>query len=132
MGIQYQKNTCDISIIVNTSFIRTDYKDQDQYEYQHLYQILISNEGKEPVRLLRRHWRVLQLPNKLHEFIGEGVIGEQPIIEPNDTFKYYSYASTQSMIGKMWGTYEMENQISKEIITVEIPVFTLIVPWLLN
>ena len=63
---------------------------------------------------------------------GDGVVGEQPVINPGDSYQYTSGANLHSEIGKMYGTYQMENIFNKKKLTVRIPEFKLIVPAKLN
>lgn len=131
MNEMYHKTTCDIHITVDVSYLR--YRQVNEIgQFHHLYHITIGNDGKDAVQLLRRHWKVMELPITLEEYKGDGVLGEQPVIQPGDSYSYYSYAGIKATIGKMWGTYVMENQLTHEQFTVEIPEFNLIVPWLMN
>lgn len=71
------------------------------------YTITITNRGSEAVRLLNRHWRITDANNQVQEVRGAGVVGEQPLIEPGESFRYTSGALLQTPVGTMEGSYEM-------------------------
>lgn len=66
------------------------------------------------------------------EVEGDGVVGQQPVIEPGANYQYVSAANLRSEMGKMYGTYQMENLYNKRLLTVTIPEFHLIAPFKLN
>ena len=101
-------------------------------EYLFAYRITIENLTIYPVRLLSRHWHILDSNGTHREVEGEGVVGEQPVINPGDSYQYTSGANLHSEIGKMYGTYQMENIFNKKKLAVTIPEFKLIVPAKLN
>ena len=84
------------------------------------------------MHLLEREWFIhdsLDFPRVVR---GEGVIGEQPVIEPGDTFSYSSSCDLQSALGRMEGSYVFQNLNTSEILKVKIPTFQLLYPNLLN
>ena len=101
-------------------------------EYLFAYRITIENRTIYPVKLLSRHWHILDSNGTHREVEGEGVIGEQPVIATGESFQYTSGANLHSEIGKMYGTYLMENIFNKKKITVTIPEFKLVAPAKLN
>ncbi|WLD59051.1 Co2+/Mg2+ efflux protein ApaG [Salinispirillum sp. LH 10-3-1] len=103
----------------------------DQQRYVFAYTILISNEGEEPVQLLHRFWLITDGNGQTQEVYGEGVIGEQPVIEPGGTYVYTSGAVSQTEVATMQGYYEMVTA-DGEPFRADIPVFTLAVPNRLN
>jgi ApaG protein len=82
--------------------------------------------------LLEREWFIYDSLDFPRSVRGEGVIGEQPIIEPGDTFSYSSSCDLQSTLGKMEGNYIFQNLTTSEILKVKIPTFQLLYPNLLN
>ena len=72
-----------------------------------LYTIRISNEGNEIVQLISRHWIIRDGTGKIEEVSGPGVVGEQPVIEPGDTFEYTSGCPLPTPFGSMEGTYQL-------------------------
>lgn len=101
-------------------------------EYLFAYRITIENTGIFPVMLHRRHWHIHESNGTHREVEGEGVVGQQPIIEPGASYQYISAANLTSDIGKMYGTYQMENLYNKTEFNVAIPEFQLVAPFKLN
>ena len=85
-----------------------------------------------PIKLLRRHWHIVDSNGSYRDVDGDGVVGQQPVIEPGDNYQYVSGANLRSDMGKMYGSYEMENMFNKKIIEVTIPEFQLIAPFKMN
>ncbi len=88
------------------------------------YFVKIENKGDNPVRLLRRHWRIQEQGGRLQVVDGAGVIGQQPLIAPGDEHTYTSYSVLGTFTGTMEGHYTMERN-SGEHFRVEIPRFDL-------
>lgn len=126
-----QQVTEGVSITVET-FYQPAQSNPLSSEYLFAYRITIENLGSTPVKLLRRHWNIVDSNGSFREVDGEGVVGQQPIIEPGQSYQYVSAANLRSEIGKMYGTYQMENMYNKRLITVAIPEFQLIAPFKLN
>ncbi|MEO6948474.1 MAG: Co2+/Mg2+ efflux protein ApaG [Ginsengibacter sp.] len=96
------------------------------------YRITLENNNDFPVQLLRRHWYIFDSNADLREVEGEGVVGEQPIINPSKKYQYISACDLRSEIGKMTGKYTMENCHNKKSFNINIPTFEMIVPFKLN
>lgn len=126
-----QQVTEGVSITVET-FYQPAQSNPVSSEYLFAYRITIENLSPLPVKLLRRHWHIIDSNGTYREVEGEGVIGEQPIIEPGGNYQYVSAANLRSDIGKMYGTYDMENLYNKRLFKVNIPEFQLIAPFKLN
>ncbi|MFN3940170.1 MAG: Co2+/Mg2+ efflux protein ApaG [Chitinophagales bacterium] len=101
-------------------------------EFVFAYRITIENKGRDAMQLLRRHWFIFDSMGESREVEGEGVVGEQPVIEPGGLHQYVSGCHLKSAAGKMYGTYLMENQKSKQLVEVRIPVFQLVADFMLN
>lgn len=71
------------------------------------YTIIIRNEGEAPARLMRRHWVIVDANGERQDVEGQGVIGEQPRLEPGDEFEYTSWAPIHTAWGTMEGEYTM-------------------------
>ena len=71
------------------------------------YTITISNRSASAVRLLSRHWRITDANNRVQEVRGDGVVGEQPLIEPGSSYRYTSGSMLETPVGTMEGSYEM-------------------------
>lgn len=72
-----------------------------------LYTIRISNEGAETCQLVSRHWIIRDGTGHIEEVEGDGVVGEQPVLEPGDQFEYTSGCPLPTPFGSMEGTYQM-------------------------
>ena len=95
------------------------------------YTITITNRSAEPVRLLHRHWRITDANNRVQEVRGEGVVGEQPLIAPGDSYRYTSGAMLETAVGTMEGAYEMISA-SGHTFDAPIAVFSLAQPGALH
>jgi ApaG protein len=76
-------------------------------EWVFQYTVRITNQGRERVQLLSRHWVITDAADHVEEVRGPGVIGEQPILAPGESFKYSSWCPLKTPVGMMQGTYEM-------------------------
>ena len=85
----YSETTKEITISVDTTFVE-DQSEPDDFHFVWAYHIRIENEGPETVQLLRRHWHITDSQGRVHEVRGEGVVGEQPVLEPGEVFEYTS------------------------------------------
>lgn len=92
--------------------------------YVFAYTITIRNLGRNPVQLLGRYWLITNGNGRETEVQGEGVVGEQPLIEPGNEFQYTSGAILETPMGTMQGHYEMIDH-QGESFQVDIPVFRL-------
>ena len=119
------KITKGIKISVET-FFQDDYSAPINDEYLFAYRITIENTGDQPVQLLRRHWFIFDSTGEHREVEGEGVIGNQPTIEPGKSFQYVSACNLHSEFGSMHGYYLMVNAYTKKQFKVEIPLFKMI------
>ncbi|GAA4464565.1 Co2+/Mg2+ efflux protein ApaG [Nemorincola caseinilytica] len=126
-----QQVTEGVSILVET-FYQPAQSDPVKYEHLFAYRITIENLTIYPVKLLSRHWHIKDSNGTHREVEGEGVVGQQPVIQPGDSYQYTSAVNIYSEIGKMYGSYLMENLFNKKKLTVAIPEFKLIVPAKLN
>ena len=121
---------CDIHVAVDTSYI-DDQSEPDADRYVFSYTITISNEGDEPATLRSRHWIITDANGKVQEVNGDGVVGEQPHLNPGERFRYSSGAVIETPVGAMQGMYRMETDEGASF-DAPIPPFTLAVPGLLH
>ena len=126
-----QQITEGISITVEV-FYNKDQSNPLLNEFTFAYKVSIDNYSNFPVKLLRRHWRIFDSNGSYREVEGEGVVGQQPMLEPGESFQYMSGVSIKTDIGKMSGTYQMENMLNKKLFKVQIPEFDLVSPDKLN
>ena len=99
-----------------------------QNQWFFLYTITIKNEGDEPVQLMSRHWIITNGAGEVEEVRGPGVIGQQPLIAPGESFTYTSGCPLTTQFGTMEGTYQMTTA-SGEAFDVKIATFTLSEPY---
>lgn len=91
------------------------------------YHIRIENHGDGAVQLINRHWRIVDGHGQVSEVEGEGVVGEQPIIQPGSAFDYVSGCPLPTPDGSMIGSFDMEGEDGGHRL-VAIPQFTLAMP----
>ena len=111
------------------SYYQPDYSNPINFEFMFAYRITIENHNSFSVKLHRRHWKIFDSNGSLREVEGEGVVGLQPIITAGEKYQYVSGCNLKTEMGKMSGTYEMENLLSKNFFKVDIPSFQLVVPF---
>ncbi|PTX14361.1 ApaG protein [Pontibacter mucosus] len=125
------KTTEGVKITVTTNYL-PDYSSPVQQHFVFAYRIKIENRSEFTVKLLRRHWYIHDSTGQMREVEGEGVVGQQPILEPGEIHEYVSGCNLKTGIGKMRGTYLMERLVDGRHFDVTIPEFTLVVPYKLN
>lgn len=113
-------------------FYQSDYSKPLNQEFMFAYRVTIENHNNFSVKLLRRHWFIFDSNGEQKEVEGEGVIGVQPVLQPSENYQYVSGCNLKTEMGKMHGTYLMENQNNKETFYVNIPSFEMIVPFKYN
>jgi len=113
------------------SFYLSDHSAPEDDRYVYAYRIRLQNRSPRTVQLLRRHWIITDSNGEVNEVKGEGVVGEQPVLEPGGEYEYTSGSHLKSPIGTMHGTYQMVTK-SGELFDVTIPCFSLEVPGVLN
>lgn len=123
--------TAGVRVSVET-FYQANHSNPGQSHYVFAYRITIKNHGEHSIRLLRRHWHIIDSDSTRREVEGEGVVGEQPLIVPGEVYRYVSGCNLNTELGKMFGTYLMERQSDKKLFFVRIPEFRMVVPTKLN
>jgi len=104
-----------------------DQSDPAKNKYVFTYTITITNTGDVAAQLLGRHWIITDADHKVQEVKGLGVVGQQPLLQPGESFEYTSGASIPTNVGTMHGTYQMLAADGKAF-DAPIPLFTLSVP----
>ena len=125
-----ENNKDDIRIEVATNYV-VDQSDPDVGRYVFAYTITIENLSDVPARLLSRHWLITDANGKVQEVTGDGVVGEQPHLNPGESFRYSSGTVLETPVGAMQGSYQMEADNGKNF-EAPIPPFTLAVPGVLH
>lgn len=123
----YSATTRQIRVTVRPIYLDDQSAPNDSH-FVWAYHVTIENLGKETVQLRGRHWKITDARGERHEVRGPGVIGEQPTLEPGDTFEYTSGTPLATPSGIMAGTYQMENERG-EMFDIEIPAFSLDSPY---
>ena len=125
-----KEHECAIEVDVATSYV-DEQSEPDAGRYVFAYTITISNNGDVPATLRSRHWIITDANGKVQEVSGDGVVGEQPHLNPGERFRYSSGAVLETPVGAMQGLYRMETDRGA---TFEAPIapFTLAVPGLLH
>jgi ApaG protein len=103
----------------------------DQSFFFH-YRVEIENQNPFPVQLIHRDWFIFDSLNPPVHVSGEGVVGQQPTLEPGETYQYTSGCELHSEVGAMHGFYTFINPMSQTVFRVNIPAFQLIFPGRLN
>lgn len=121
----------EIQIDVKTKF-SAEHSDPDNAYYFFIYQITITNNGNYSVQLISRRWEITNEFGEKRFVEGVGVVGEQPVLRPGDSFSYQSGCNFATETGKMRGAYLMERLDGSGSFFAEIPEFGMVVTALLN
>lgn len=119
----YSEMTRSIKVIVKPFYLADQSSPGDSH-YVWAYHVRIENHGQETVQLRRRHWHITDGLGRVQEVRGPGVVGEQPVLAPGDSFEYTSGTPLKTPSGIMVGSYEMETP-SGESFAVKVPAFSL-------
>jgi ApaG protein len=115
-----------ITIQVKTQYL-AEHSSPALQRFAFAYSISITNNSDQPVQLLRRHWIITDGNRKVEEVRGDGVVGQQPWIAPQQSFHYTSGAVLETPVGTMEGSYSMQQENSNAFKAL-IPRFTLAKP----
>ncbi len=119
-----------ISISVNTAYL-AEQSDPSTDRYVFAYTITIANTGTVAAQLISRHWVITDAENVTQEVKGLGVVGEQPLLRPGESFEYTSGTAMATPVGTMRGTYQMVAEDGNKF-DAEIAMFTLSMPRVLH
>jgi ApaG protein len=122
--------TDGVTVRVSVSYL-PEQSEPERGRWFWAYHIRLENEGAESVQLLTRHWVITDGRGARHSVEGEGVVGEQPVIEPGASFDYVSGCPLATPSGAMQGSYQMI-RADGAVFAVEIPRFSLFAPAVLN
>src|ERR1700731_1159804 len=120
---QYMAITRGIAVSVEPVYLEAN-SSPGSSQYFWAYRVTIENQGLETVQLLNRHWMITNARGELTEVKGPGVVGEQPVLKPGESYAYTSGAPLNTPSGMMGGAYQMETE-SGEHFDIEIPTFSL-------
>lgn len=124
------ENKCEVSVSSQSEYL-PDQSDERAGRFVFAYTITIRNTGGVTAQLISRHWIITDSNNRVQEVKGLGVIGEQPLLEPGESFQYTSGAAIATPVGTMRGTYQMVAADGTHF-DVPIPQFTLSMPRVLH
>lgn len=119
----YVAITRAIAVSVETAYREANSSPGDS-QYLWAYRVTIENQGRETVQLRSRHWMITNARGEYTEVKGPGVVGEQPLLKPGESYAYTSGAALNTPSGMMGGSYQMETD-SGEWFDIEIPTFSL-------
>lgn len=119
-------STRGIAVRVEPTYLESR-SSPDGLQYFWAYRVIIENQGWETVQLLSRHWMITNARGELTEVKGAGVVGEQPVLKPGESFEYTSGAPLNTPSGMMGGAYQMQTD-NGECFDIEIPTFSLDCP----
>lgn len=122
----YKAVTRNIEVMAEPFFLE-DRSNPDDNEYFWAYRITIANHSTTPVKLLSRHWRITDATGRVQEVRGDGVVGDQPELEPGDSYQYTSGCPLTTPSGFMVGAYTMAEP-DGDTFEIDIPAFSLDVP----
>ena len=119
----YRALTRDIEVTVEPYYL-AEQSDPEESRYVWAYRVVISNHSDITVQLISRYWNITDESGQVDEVTGPGVIGEQPILNPGDTYEYQSGCPLDTPSGVMFGHYQMVTD-NGELFDVAIPAFSL-------
>jgi ApaG protein len=119
-----------IQVAVKVRYL-PEQSDEADNRFVFAYTITVNNEGEQPVKLLSRHWIITDANRHVQEVKGKGVVGEQPTINPGQSFEYTSGTVLATQVGTMSGSYLMALEDGAEF-SVPIPQFVLSIPRVLH
>ncbi len=120
----FTATTHDVSVVVRAFYLE-DKSRPDESRFMWAYRISIENQGRAACQLLRRTWVITDGRGRVQRVHGDGVVGQQPVLEPGETFEYTSGTPLETPSGFMVGTYHMVLTGSGEAFDVAIPAFSL-------
>lgn len=122
----YRAQTRDIEVTVEPYYLE-EQSDPDDSRYVWGYRVVIANHSDIAVTLVTRYWHITDQNGNVDEVSGPGVVGEQPTLEPGDTYEYSSGCPLDTPSGMMFGHYQMQTSSGEEF-DVAIPAFSLDTP----
>lgn len=124
--LTYQATTQGVSVSVNPHYLE-DQSEPENGQFTWAYRVQIENVGTQTVQVLTRHWKITNTKGESHEVIGDGLVGQKPVLEPGQTFEYTSGTPLTTPSGFMSGCFHViaEDGILFE---VTVPAFALDTP----
>jgi ApaG protein len=119
----YRTDTRSIEVMVTPRYLSERSSPENGYFFW-AYTIEITNRGAETVQLKTRHWRITDANGRLQEVRGAGVVGEEPVLKPGQSYEYTSGVPLPTPSGFMVGTYGMVTEAGERF-NIDIPAFSL-------
>jgi len=119
----FKLRTHSVEVTAQPFFLEEHSVPEDRH-FVWAYKIKIENQSANTLKLLTRHWLITDGNGCMREVRGEGVIGEQPVLRPGESFEYSSFATLPTNSGLMTGTYEMRSDQGSRV-DIEVPPFSL-------
>ncbi len=119
----YKQTTNAVEVTVVPNYVE-EHSRPHEGVYVWSYEIVIANKGEKPMLLKHRHWRITNAHGQTLEVAGAGVVGDQPMIRPGETYSYSSYTNLATPSGFMVGSYDMETELGGTV-SIGIPAFSL-------
>ena len=120
----------EITVTTRTAYI-PEQSEPDGGRYVFAYTVTIKNTGSVSAQLISRHWIITDANNQVQEVRGLGVVGEQPLLKPDESFEYTSGTAIATPVGTMRGSYQMAAEDGMQF-DAPIPEFTLSMPRVLH
>jgi ApaG protein len=120
----YEQETAGVMVRVDPQFAAEE-SEPDENRFVWTYTIEIENRSREAVQLVSRTWRITDANGVTQEVQGQGVVGQQPVIEPGESFRYTSAAPLAAPSGVMMGAYSMLRVAGGEEFDITVPAFAL-------
>ena len=114
-----------IKVSVEVTY-QAEFSSPHQHHYVFTYKVNIENKSSHTIQLMRRRWEIFDAGDSTKIVEGDGVVGQQPILEPGNRHEYVSGCNLKSGLGKMRGSYSMEKLFDGKSFEVAIPEFQLI------
>jgi len=121
-----QAKRYEITVVTKAHYV-ADQSDPDHDQFVFAYTIRVTNTGNVTAQILSRHWIIVDAQQRVQEVKGAGVVGQQPVLRPGESFEYTSGANLSTAVGTMKGTYQMLAE-DGQAFDAPIPQFTLSVP----
>lgn len=122
----YSETTRSIKVTVRPFYLEQHSSPAEGHDVW-AYHVVIANEGGETVQLRNRHWQITDENGRLQEVRGPGVVGEEPVLKPGQSFEYTSSCPLTTPSGFMVGDYEMETPAGERFL-IRVPAFSLDTP----
>jgi ApaG protein len=120
-----------VKVSIETIY-QPEYSNPANDHFMFAYKVNIENMSNYAIQLISRHWYIFDSNGAKREVEGEGVVGQQPVIEPGHSHEYVSGCNLKTDMGSMKGEYQMNRLLDNASFNVQIPEFYLIAPYRMN